>query len=178
MQPVPALSALLTGRISASNTNSMCLAVCLQFPYSFFTGIFSELFSAQSLQLIGSTSLRLRFWNESPAFARRLLSQRAAWETKESESYCFLFGVGEGAQIPMFEQCTLFGGAALGAVRRKSLGRDSELCLHYAQILKHSLSETHKPLTLRIWARMNFVLSFGLCTQMCWTDGSRAQVWR
>lgn len=61
----------------------------------------------QSLQLIGSTSLR--FWNESPAFAQRLLSQRAAWETKESESYCFLFGVGEGAQIPMFEQSTFLG---------------------------------------------------------------------
>lgn len=43
-------------------------------------------------------------------FAQQLLSQRAAWETKESESYCF--GVGEGGageQIPMFEQCTLLG---------------------------------------------------------------------
>lgn len=101
---------------------SRCL---FEIPMQLFTGIFSELFSAQSLQLIGSTSLRLRFWNESPAFARRLLSQRAAWETKESESYCFLFGVGEGAQIPVFEQCTLFGGATLGAVWWKSPGRDS-----------------------------------------------------
>lgn len=48
MKPVPALSALLTDRISASNTNSMCLAVCLKFPYIFFTGIFSELFGARS----------------------------------------------------------------------------------------------------------------------------------
>lgn len=48
MKPVPALSALLTDRISASNTNSVCLAAYLQFPYIFFTGIFSELFSALS----------------------------------------------------------------------------------------------------------------------------------
>lgn len=43
-------------------------------------------------------------------FAQQLLSQRAAWETKESESYCFGVGEGEaGEQIPMFEQFTLFG---------------------------------------------------------------------
>lgn len=41
---------LLMDHISASNTNSMCLAGCLNFPYVFFTGTFSELFSAQSLE--------------------------------------------------------------------------------------------------------------------------------
>lgn len=61
MKPGPALSALLTGRISASNTNSVVSRCLFEIPMQLFSGIFSELFSAQSLQLIGSTSLRLRF---------------------------------------------------------------------------------------------------------------------
>lgn len=50
MKSVLALSALLMDHISASNTNSMCLAGCSHFPYVSFAGIFSELFSAQSLE--------------------------------------------------------------------------------------------------------------------------------
>jgi len=50
MKSLLALSALLMDHISASNTNSMCLAGCLNFSYVFFTGISSELFSAQSLE--------------------------------------------------------------------------------------------------------------------------------
>lgn len=50
MKSLLALSALLLDRVSASNTNSMSLASCLNFPFVFFTGIFSEPFSAQSLE--------------------------------------------------------------------------------------------------------------------------------
>lgn len=123
MRPVPALSALLTDHISASNTNSMCLAVCLKFPYIFFTGIFSELFGARSPEPAVNWQHKPEVLKWIPCLCTAVALPESSMGNQGIWKLLFPFWGRRRSTNSHVWTVYPFWGATLGAVWQKSLGK-------------------------------------------------------